>query len=167
VTSAAQQPVSQASYVSESRFADVNTPSIVSSVEAQQIRGGDGKMTLRLDPPELGALQVAVFIKDGLASVAFQAENPEAAKLLTNTLGQLRNSLTAAGITVDRMSVQQTAPSEKSSSSANNNSNSQSDSRNANPFQQQDDAARREQQRRELLERMWRRVSGDDLSYVA
>lgn len=157
-------PSSPISYTPEARFANANVPNIVSSVQGQLLPNG-GTMTLRLDPPEIGALQVAVTMKDGLASVSFQTDNPEAARMMSNTLGDLRNSLNAAGVSIDKMSVQQ-APKSETSSNNNSNSNDSSDPRQQhNPFAQDD--RRRDQQRRELLERMWRKVAGEDVNLVA
>lgn len=153
------------SYASETRFAQANVPNIVSSVTGQLLPNG-GTMTLRLDPPEVGALQVAVMMKDGMATVTFTTDNPEAARMMSNTLGELRNSLHAAGITVDKMTVASVPKSETSGNSTNSDSNSSSDPRQQNnPFHSDDH--RRDQQRREMLERMWRKVAGEDVNFFA
>src|SRR5205085_610931 len=81
-------------------FEAANVDTIVSSVRTELLPRG-GTITLRLDPPELGALQVAVTIKDGIASVAFQSDNAEAVRLLTSTLANLRDTMQTAGMTVD------------------------------------------------------------------
>lgn len=174
----------QAGSVSEARFAEANKDSIVRAVRVQlepvhpasgasAAATGNGKITLRLDPPEVGALQVAVEMKNGLASVSLVTENAEAARLMTHTLGQLRESLEAAGVSVDRMTVSQAAPSATSNNTSNqdngrnqNGSGSQQGGQNA--FSWADgESARREQQRRQMLERLWRKVTGDDVNYVA
>lgn len=153
------------SYVSDARFAQANTPTIVQSVRGQLLPNG-GTLTLRLDPPEIGALQVAVVMKDGLASVSLATDNPEAARLMTHSLSQLRDALASAGVAVDRLTVQQ-APKQESSTTTGDQRNS------GNPQQSGDQASpwnqdqRRDQQRRDLLERMWRKASGDDVNFVA
>lgn len=173
--SAPQGTVATAQQVTpEARFAEVNSPAIVDVVRQQAfVTGaagtGNGTMTLKLDPPEIGALQVAVTMKDGLATVSLQTDNPEAARLMTHTLSQLRDSLAAAGIVVDKLTVQQSPKSESSGDPKNGNSNGQGGSGGQGQAStwQQDDSQRREQQRKELLERMWRRVAGDDVNLVA
>jgi flagellar hook-length control protein FliK len=150
------------SYSSADRFLAGNATSIVSGVRTQLL-GSGGKMTLRLDPPELGALQVAVVMKDGLASIQFSAENGEAARLITSTLSQLRDTLSAAGLTVDRLSVQQSVKPERSGSESQSGAGGQPGQGYAAP----DEQARRDQQRRDQFERMWRRASGDDVNVFA
>lgn len=163
---AAPATVAAPSYSPEVRFAEANTANIVQGVRQQLLPNG-GTMTLRLDPPEVGALQVSVMMKDGLASVSFVTDNPEAARMMTNTLTQLRDALSTSGLTVDRLTVSQTPRSEGSSQS---NTGSQQQQGQGDPrgqgFGFQDDA-RRDQQRRDLLERMWRKVTGDDINLVA
>ena len=135
----------------EVRFAETNHVNIVSSVQASLLPHG-GTMQIRLDPPELGALQVTVEMRNGTMSATFQTSNEDATRLLSHSMGQLKTALEAQGVTVDKIQVQQ-AP--KDQQSQNNEGSSQQ--------QLRDEAnARQEQQRREMLERMWRRVSGTD-----
>ena len=116
-------------------------------------------MQIRLDPPELGALQVSVEMRDGSMTATFQTSNEDATRLLSHSLGQLKTALEAQGVVVEKIQVQQ-APKNQQSQSQEEQS----------PQQQRDDAnARQEQQRREILNRMWRRVSGgsDPVDLVA
>jgi flagellar hook-length control protein FliK len=169
----------------EKQFAEANGPSIIRAVQIQVDPSRDvggagsaspsnGKITLRLDPPEVGALQVAVEMKNGLASVTLVTENPEAARLMTHTLGELRDSLQAAGVAVDRMTVSQAPPSSSSDNrgsgenSRNQNGSNQQGSANGQGFAWRDDeSSRREQQRRQMLERLWKKVTGDDVNFLA
>jgi len=163
-SAAAEVPQVAAPYTDAERFSGANATSIVSGVRSQMLSGG-GKMTLRLDPPELGAVQVSVVMKDGLASVAFSTDNAESARLISSTLSQLRESLSAAGLSVDRLSVQQTPKAEAASRDSDaRNPESRSSSQ---QYQSNEDGSRRDQQRRDLLERMWRRAAGDDVSLFA
>ena len=163
-SAAAEVPQVAAPYTDAERFSGANATSIVSGVRSQMLSGG-GKMTLRLDPPELGAVQVSVVMKDGLASVAFSTDNAESARLISSTLSQLRESLSAAGLSVDRLSVQQ-APKAEASSRDSDAGNPESRS-SSQQYQSNEDGSRRDQQRRDLLERMWRRAAGDDVSLFA
>ena len=121
-------------------------------------------MQIRLDPPELGSLQVAVQMLDGVMSVSFETSNDQATQLLSHSLAQLKHVLESHGVAVDKLHVQQAPRSEPSS----NNSN--------DPDQQQhrhgahdENLARQEQQRKEMLRRMWRRLGlgNDPLDLVA
>ena len=142
----------------EARFADANHASIISDVRTRLLPHG-GSMQIRLDPPELGALQVSVEMRDGSMTATFQTSNEDATRLLSHSLGQLKTALEAQGVIVEKIQVQQ-APKNQPSQSQEEQS----------PQQQRDDAnARQEQQRREILNRMWRRVSGgsDPVDLVA
>lgn len=156
-----------AGYTPEARFYAAHASSIVKSVRTKLLPGG-GTVTLRLDPPELGALQVSLVMKDNLATVTFRAESAEAARLLSQTLAQLRETLAAAGVVVDRMSVQQGSRPESGSSGSGQGGGSGGGTwGGAGPFDAQDEQARREQQRRDLLERLWLQASGADRSVLA
>jgi flagellar hook-length control protein FliK len=109
--------------------------------------------------PELGALQVTVEMRDGTMNATFQTSNENATQLLSHSLGQLKTALEAQGVTVEKIQVQQ-AP--KNPSSQNQGEPS--------PQQQRDEAsARQEQQRKQMLQQMWRKVSGgvDPVDLVA
>ncbi len=142
----------------EARFADANHASIISDVRTRLLPHG-GSMQIRLDPPELGALQVSVEMRDGSMTATFQTSNEDATRLLSHSLGQLKTALEAQGVIVEKIQVQQ-APKNQPSQSQEEQS----------PQQHRDEAnARQEQQRREILNRMWRRVSGgsDPVDLVA
>lgn len=133
----------------EARFATANHATIVSDVRTRLLPHG-GSMQIRLDPPELGALQVSVEMRDGAMTATFHTSNDDATRLLSHSLGQLKTALESQGVTVEKIQVQQ-SPKNESSQSQEEQS----------PQQQRDAAnARQEQQRREMLNRMWRRVSG-------
>lgn len=132
----------------EQQFAEANHASIVTSVRSQLLPNG-GTMQIRLDPPELGALQVSVQMRDGMMTASFQTSNDDATKLLSHSLNQLKTALESQGVIVDKIHVQQ-APREQTAG------NSEDQQRQ----QQQDDASgRQEQQRKEMLRRMWQRLS--------
>lgn len=145
----------------EVRFAEANHTNIVNDVRTQLLPGG-GSMKIRLDPPELGALQVSAEMRDGTLNVTFQTSNDDATRLLSHSLSQLKTALESQGVNVDRIQVQQ-SPKDQQASNQNGQSQQQEQSR------QNQQEAQREQQRREMLERMWRRVSGvpDPVDLVA
>lgn len=74
-----------------------------------------GTVTLRLSPPELGALKIRVQM-DGLTVRAqFEAANLAVRQLLHQQMGQLRQALESQGLTVDQLQVQQTQPPQDAS----------------------------------------------------
>jgi flagellar hook-length control protein FliK len=158
-------PVSQTTTTSsasaEASFIEANHPKIVTGVHGQLLPNG-GTMQIRLDPPELGALQVTVHMRDGVMTAAFETSNDDATRMLSHSLNQLKSALeSTAGISVEKLHVQQSSRQE-----SHGQGGDQQQQSNAREQQQE---ARQEQQRRELLQRMWRRLAGggDPLDLVA
>lgn len=137
----------------ELRFAAANHDNIVKSMRAEVLPNG-GTMRIRLDPPQLGALQVTVQIRDGVVTAAFETSNDEATRLLGHSLNQLKGVLESHGVGVDRLQVQQSPRNEPQTGPRD----SQQDRSQSNP--ERDHAARQEQQRREMLQKMWRKLAG-------
>jgi len=144
------------------KFVAENHPNIVQSVKTQLLPTG-GTMRLRLDPPELGAMQVSVHVKDGVVTASFETSNDQATKMLSHSLGQLKQALESQGITVGKMHVQQSATGE---SAGNQTADRDSDS---DPSSENTSSSQQDEQRRETLRRMWERLSigGDPLDLVA
>ena len=158
----AQAPAASASHpsaVPEARFADNNHPEIVSGIQGKLLPNG-GSMHIRLDPPELGALNVHVSMKDGVMTASFETSNDQASKLLSHSLSDLKTALEAQGVSVEKLHVTQ-SPRQQSSSSR--------DSSQRNPDADSNSAHQQEQQRKEMLRRMWRKLSNgqDPLDLVA
>ena len=128
-------------------FIETNHQPIVQAVHSQLLPNG-GTMQIRLDPPELGALQVTVHMRDGVMTASFETSNDQATRLLSHTMGQLKTALETAGVSVEKMHVQQSPRQDSRSSSED----SQQQKHDADPQQQQ---SRHEQQRREVLNRLW------------
>jgi flagellar hook-length control protein FliK len=151
---ATQQPTAPR----EAQFADANHPQIVSGVHGQLLPNG-GSMQLRLDPPELGALHVTVQMRDGAMTASFETSNDQATRLLTHSLGQLKTALESQGVSVEKLHVEQSPRDQKSNG----------EGRQPQDQSPTDHPAQQEQQRREMLRRMWRRLSGgqDPLDLVA
>lgn len=137
----------------EARFAADNHEKIVTGVRGELLPNG-GTMKLRLDPPELGTMQVSLHLRDGVVSASFQTANGDAAQLLSHSLSDLRSTLEAHGIVVDKLHVQQ-SPREDSDKDAGKHDSRTRDQ----TFEQQQDA-RREQQRKDMVQRMWDRLAG-------
>lgn len=142
----------------EVRFAEANHPQIVSGIRGQLLPDG-GTMHIRLDPPELGALQVSIHMQDGVMSASFQTSNDEATKVLSHSLAQLKHVLEGQGVSVDKLHVTQAPRDQKAGSEDNGQKGSSQDN----------SGTRQEQQRREMLQRMWRRLTdgSDPLDMVA
>jgi flagellar hook-length control protein FliK len=146
----------------EQKFAADNVDNVVKSVRTQ-VEAGGGQMRMRLDPPELGALDVAVKMVDGRMTASFTTSNDHATQLLSHSLNDLKQSLEASGITVDRIQVRQT-------SSDNNAQQQPGDHRRdgqSGAFDQP--SSRGDQQRKDAVEKMWRKLAygSDELDFVA
>ncbi len=139
---------------SEIQFAQVNHAPIVGGIHGQLLPDG-GTMTIRLDPPELGALNVSVKMRDGVMSATFEASNDQAVRLLSHSLGELKASLESQGMNVESMHVRQVPQAQDARPG-------QQDAQRDQNSSGQDENARREQQRQQMLRRMWKRLSGGD-----
>jgi len=140
----------------EARFAAANHENIVKGMHAEVMPNG-GTMRIRLDPPQLGALQVTVHVRDGVVTAAFETSNDEATRLLGHSLNQLKAVLESHGVGVDKLQVQQAPRDEHANTSRDDGSGSRHQGQ--TPYEQEQ-AARQEQQRKEMLRKMWRRLSG-------
>lgn len=143
----------------EAQFAEANHPKLIEAIHGRLLPEG-GTMTLRLDPPELGAMNVRVEVRDGVINASFEASNDQTARLLSHSLGDLKTALEAQGVSVEKLHVSQ-APKDQSSS--------QNQSRQDSDRGTQDRSTQQEQQRREMMRRMWRRLmkAQDPLDLVA
>jgi flagellar hook-length control protein FliK len=143
----------------QAQFAEVNHPKIVTAMRGELLPHG-GTMSIRLDPPELGALQVLVHMTDGVMTASFQTSNDDATKLLSHSLSQLKAVLESQGVSVEKLQVQQ-SPRDHQAQHDDPQQQQQRD--------QHGDAHRQEQQRKEMLRRMWRKLSigSDPLDLVA
>ena len=151
-TKAEVQPPAQA-MTNEAKFAEQNVDRMVQSVRTIVTQRG-GEMQLKLDPPELGVLQVSLKMTDGVMSATFTTENAQATQALSHSLQQLKNSLEGAGISVDRIQVRQS--SESNSASSNNSQQGQDGSQQQRGFEQ---GQQHREDRREQVRQMWRRIS--------
>ena len=93
------------------------------NVSSQVVRGlhalvnqRGGTITMRLEPPELGALRVEMTIARGSVTASFQPASAQAHGLLERGMAALHSALEGHGLTVERLVVH--APLASSSSAA-------------------------------------------------
>jgi hypothetical protein len=93
------------------------------------------QLTVRLDPPELGKMQVDVKVIDNNLNLSIITETAEAKQMLSSRMETLRNSLEQSGITLSKFEI--TTKSETAGQNQNDQQY-QDQSRNGNgSFQQQ------------------------------
>ena len=65
-----------------------------------------GNVTLRLTPPDLGTVRIQLNLQGANVTAQFHAETESARTLLTQQLAQLKSSLEAQGLNVEKIGVQ-------------------------------------------------------------
>jgi flagellar hook-length control protein FliK len=74
---------------------------------AMQSAGHDGRaMRIRLHPPELGALQIEVSLRDGVMSARLDVQSVAVQHAILDSLSLLREALAHQGTQIDRIDVQ-------------------------------------------------------------
>ncbi len=68
--------------------------------------GGSPSLRVRLDPPELGPLQIDVTVTSGGVSARLEAESNATQRLLQDNLGQLREALAQQGVAIDKLTIE-------------------------------------------------------------
>jgi hypothetical protein len=69
------------------------------------MREGYGRVKLTLAPPQLGALDLDLRVTGDRISMVLTAENSEVCKILNSNMEQLKNTLQAQGLNIDRLDV--------------------------------------------------------------
>lgn len=82
-------------------------------------------LDIRLDPPELGRMQIRMTMNNDLANVHFTVANPQARDLIEQTLPRLREMLAQQGMQLADSSVQQQSSGQQQSGYANAQQNGQ------------------------------------------
>ena len=77
----------------------------VASAVARRAEEGGGEVRLRLDPPELGHVDLHVRLHEGGVTVDVRAERPEAARLLQDHHDQLSSLLSQQGLDLAGLNV--------------------------------------------------------------
>jgi len=80
------------------------TARVVRGLSAMVSQRG-GTMMMRLDPPELGALQVKMTVMNGVVNAQMLATSEQGARILERNMGSLRAALEQQGLTVEKLSV--------------------------------------------------------------
>lgn len=76
----------------------------------RQLQDGSNRITLRLDPAELGQVSLMLTVKGGEVRALIRAENPEATAAISEQMSQLRASLEEQGLKVADISVETRLP---------------------------------------------------------
>jgi flagellar hook-length control protein FliK len=71
----------------------------------QMAQERDGKLHLRLSPPELGSLRLELSVKEGVMTATLEAETTAARKVLLDHLPALRDRLAEQNIRIERFDV--------------------------------------------------------------
>jgi flagellar hook-length control protein FliK len=87
--------------------APLNPAQVVEQVSyALQLTHTSGQqLQMQLNPPQLGALQVDVSVRDGVLSARLETQTPATQQILVDNLSQLKDSLTQQGVSFDRIEV--------------------------------------------------------------
>lgn len=139
----------------EVQFAEANHAKIVTAVRGQLLPDG-GEMRIRLDPPELGALWVRVQVQGGVLTASFETSSDQATRVLSHSLAQLKHSLEAGGVAVDKLQVTQ-APRGQGGQDAQLQDPSDQQQQGGQDFNGR--ASERDQQRQELIQKMWEKIA--------
>ena len=103
---AAQNPVETA----QSNYLDRMQEHVALRQVSQRIQwmvnNQEGHTILRLDPPELGHIELDVQTKDGEMKVHMTVDNNEVKQALESSVGDLRNAMVNHNIKLDRLEVQ-------------------------------------------------------------
>jgi len=84
---------------------DVNLGRVVRGLTSAINQRG-GSVTLRLTPPELGAVRIEMTVRDGVVNARFTAATESVRHLLMDQMGHLRSALDRQGLSVERIEVQ-------------------------------------------------------------
>ena len=71
----------------------------------QILRDGSGRVTLTLQPPRLGTLDLDVVVQDNRVQMVMLADNQEVKQMLQAGMEDLRNALQDKGFQIDRLEV--------------------------------------------------------------
>ena len=109
---------------------------IASAVRQSQSTGQ--QLKIRLSPPELGALQIEVSLKNGEYSAKLEVQNRHAQKVINDNMAQLKDALAKTGVSLDRIDVHINTHSSEDQRSTQSDSQQQSGADfNSNDFSDQ------------------------------
>ncbi len=87
---------------------------------------------IRLDPPELGRMQIRMTMNNDIASVQFTVSNPQARDLVEQAMPRLREMLAQQGVQLSDSSVHQQSAGQQQQYAAGNGSGGSEDGRGGN-----------------------------------
>ncbi|MFF2482648.1 flagellar hook-length control protein FliK [Paenibacillus sp. NPDC058071] len=91
-------------YVQVDAFADKMT-SFVQKLNFSILGDGLSEAKLQLFPEQLGQVDVRISVQNGILTAVFRADSASAKDMLDNQMAQLRASLQAQGLSVDKLEV--------------------------------------------------------------
>ncbi|WP_168122250.1 flagellar hook-length control protein FliK [Paenibacillus sp. HB172176] len=116
-------------YVLADDFADTMNGLLVQKLQIQTLNG-NSEAKLMLMPEHLGQVDVRLSMQNGILTAVFHTDTAAAKDMLDNQMAQLRASLQAQGLHVDKLQVTQTQPTlQLGGQSFNQQNNGQSFSR--------------------------------------
>lgn len=121
---------------------------------------GRHQATLRLDPPELGQVNIRIDLKHEGLSLQVQAESREVARLLESRLTDLRDALATHGIRIERTDV--VVQSNATNDAQLNNSTTDEQSNAATYADSQESNAQQDSQDTHRTDDGYRPASGDE-----
>jgi len=111
--------------VFENPAGDANTQEIIRHAQIA-VRQGGGEMKFHLNPENLGQVNMRMIVQNGQVQLSFDAESPEAKKIIEGGLGELRSSLAIHNLSLENVKVDVSAKSD------NQMNNTKSDGGDAN-----------------------------------
>jgi flagellar hook-length control protein FliK len=115
---------------------DVNLGKVVRGLSTAINQRG-GSVTLRLTPPDLGAVRIDMTIRDGAVSARFTAQTESVRNLLTDQMSHLRQALDRQGLVVEKIEVQALPPQSASGGFDRQMDDAGRDGRSAGQFNRQ------------------------------
>lgn len=97
--------VADVAHMIEPRLGSRDWGQAVSQKVVWMVGAMEQSATLTLNPPDLGPLQVVIQVHNDQADAAFMSDNPDVRQALQDSLGTLRNMMSAAGIQLGDASI--------------------------------------------------------------
>ncbi len=109
------------SQIGKTTHLDKLAQEVVSTIRNFRFKPGSNELSVRIDPPHLGKLQIRVSIDKGKVDANVVAENEAVKRVLESNLQQLRGALEAQGLKVENFSVNVESNAQKDFASQGSN----------------------------------------------